>query len=80
MSQVLLCQGFDDMRLTISYGLYVKEIFKVYCNVVPHYFSYMYMHNYMKGLVQNLREVKYAVLHPKNVQSSRGYSRVVTKI
>ncbi len=39
MSQVFLCQGFDDMRLDISFVIDMKDILKEYSNVVKSFKS-----------------------------------------
>ena len=64
VSQVLLSQGFDKMRLSISYGFYMNDFLKDYLNVVKSFnsallFICIYAMNDMKGLVEDLREVKY---------------------
>ena len=58
------------MRLSISYGFYMLEIFKDYPNVVKSFnsallFIYVYAMSDTKGLVQDLREVKYTMSGPK---------------
>ena len=40
---------------------------------MSHYFSYIYVINHVKGLVQDLRWVKYIVFRFENVLTSRGY-------
>ena len=65
MYLVFLCQGFDDMTLSISYGFYMKVILKDDSNVVKSFnsallFIYVYVMNDTKRLVKDLREVKYA--------------------
>ena len=46
--------------------------------LILHYFSYMYAMNDVKGLVQNLCEVKYAMLLSENIKFPRVYYRGVT--
>ena len=64
MSQVLLCLRFDEMRLSISYEFYMKDILKTYRMFMKSFNSTLfficsYVMNDTEGLVQDLREVKY---------------------
>ena len=54
---MFMFQGFDDMRLNISYVFYMKDIFKDYSNVLKSIntallFINVYAINDMKGLVK----------------------------
>ena len=76
MYQVFLCLRFDDMRLSISYGFYIKNILKEYSNFVKSFnyallSIYVYAMNDTKGFVQDLREFNYTVQRPKNTLTSR---------
>ena len=73
---IFLSLRFDDMRLCISYGIYIKDILKDYSNVVKKFyfallFIYVYAMNDTDGLVQDLGEVKYLVPRTKNALTSR---------
>ena len=63
------------MKLSISFGFYMKEFFKDNSNVVKIFYSallfiYVYTINDMKELVQDVRDVKYAVPRPMNALTS----------
>ena len=70
MSQVFLCLIFDEIRLSISYEFYMKDIYKDLQNVVKSFnsvllFICLYATKDTEGLVQDLQEVKYAGPGPK---------------